>query len=183
MKNQIFDVLAGITPLAEFEQWLYQDVEIQCSILEDENILRLMMIDFSGKHVFHELKKYSSDVFDDAEFYVYALEANAKKIVESESDAEVIRFVKNLFDYSEWGDEKDFYCIFHMLYDQYVDFEYSGYLTRRSIIDEMKFLAAHVLDKFEPADLGEKIVLVFGTEDQMDMFVEKINHGQKFKIY
>jgi hypothetical protein len=161
LKERIFDVLCGITPLSEFEQWLYQDVEVQCLILDDDNVLRLMMIDFSGRHAFHELRKYGSDIFDDEEFYVYTLEENAKKIVEAEDILKVICCVENICEYSDWCDEKNFFNTFYSLQDAYDDFEYSGYSTRIQIIEEMKSFAKDLLEKFEWADIIEKKVMVF----------------------
>lgn len=161
MKEKLFDVLAGLMTLPEFETWLYNDFQIQSSILEDDNVLRLCSIDLSSKHALHELKKFCFDLYDEEEFYVQDIEVNANLIIEAVNEKEVVRYVRNICAYSDWGDGKHLFYDLFCLEDAYGEFEYSGYRTGSEIIVEMKSHARVILKAFEDADLCQKKKIVF----------------------
>jgi hypothetical protein len=161
MKQKVFDVCAGLITIPQFEEWFYNDADIQCSILEDDNVLRLCSIDLKKKDAEHELKKFCFETFDQEEFYVYAIEKNAHLIVNAQNHKEVICYVQNICEYSDWGDEKALYYSFYVLWDQYDEFPYSGYLFRSDIISDMKSEAAKLLKRFEFVDLQTKKNLIF----------------------
>lgn len=156
MKEKVFEICAGLITIKEFEYWLYRDVEIQSRIAEDEDVLHLCSIDLSEKYAKHELKKFCFETFDQEEFYIYAIEKNAQLIVNSQKHEEIIYYVQNICEYSDWEDDKRLYYSFYVLWDQYDEFPYSGYLSKSDVINDMKVEAENLLKKFEQADLQEK---------------------------
>ena len=161
MKLKVFDVCAGLMTISQFEEWFYHDAEIQSSILEDDNVLRLCVIDLSKKYALHDHRKFCFETFDNDEFYVYDIEENAKRIVGEENENWIIQSVRNICEYSSWGDNKHLFYTFYVLQSQYYDYEYIGGTTRREILNEIKLHANLLLEKFENAELQEKKNLVF----------------------
>lgn len=180
LKKNVFRVCAGLMTIPEFENWFYHDVEIQCSILEDDNVLRLCSIDLSRKDARHELSKFCFDVFDNEEFYVFVIEKNAQKMLESRDEGEINDYALNISSYSVWDDAKHLFYAFYLLTYQFDEWEYSGYSSRRQIVDEMRHHAEIITDKFQGSTLEEKKRWVFTGLDENELERERsINKPKK----
>lgn len=171
MKKKLFDLLAGLISLSEFEAWLYHDDEIQGSILEDENTLQLCSIDLSKKHVILELKHFCFDVFDEEEFFVYTLEENSKMIIEKGNEW-ILEHTKNICEFRCFDEYRALMWEFDDLLCNYDD--NCTYMTKREIIHEIKSLAKGIVEKFEYADLTQKIKMA-NSGFQRDSYVSPSN--------
>ncbi|NVK64890.1 MAG: hypothetical protein HWE22_09905 [Flavobacteriales bacterium] len=169
LKKKVFEVCAGLMTIPEFENWFYRDVEIQCSILEDDNVLRLCSIDLSRKDARHELCKFCLDVFDNEEFYVFVIEKNAQKMLESKDEREINNYALNISSYSGWDDSKHLFNALYVLSYQFDEWEYSCYSSRKQIVDEMKLHAEIITEKFQVSTLEEKKKWVFAGLDDNEL--------------
>ncbi|MDG1332884.1 MAG: hypothetical protein P8P74_11185 [Crocinitomicaceae bacterium] len=178
MKKEVFDVCAGLMAISEFEEWFYNDAEIQCSILEDDNVLRLCSIDLTKRDAQYEMNKFCFDTFDREEFYVYVIEKNAGMIIETDNRDEIINHVRNICTYSGWEDSKHLFYALYFLEDQYNDFQYSGYATRGQIVNEMKLHAEIIVEKFEKSTPQEKKNWVFDGFDRNNLILHTVTSIQ-----
>ena len=123
--------------------------------------MELVSIDFSGRHALHELEVYCLKVYDQEEFYVHVIEQNVKAIVDSDDKHEVVRCCQHVSDHFHWMDNKNLYHMFYRLFDDYsYSIKYAENFAKNEIIEEMKALAADIVEKFKLADLAEKKRLV-----------------------
>lgn len=177
MKKKLFDVLAGLISLSEFETWLYHDDEIQRSIVENDNVLRLCSIDLSKKDALHELMQFCFDMFDDEEFFVYTIEENAKRIIKKGNDR-ILQQTKNICRFGSFDDYRALIWEFDDLLSNYYD--NCTYMTKREIVHEIKSLATVLVEKFECADLIQKKKMV-NAGFERDSYVFPFNPPPVFK--
>jgi len=181
LKKKVFEVCAGLMTIHEFENWFYRDVETQCSILEDDNVLRLCLIDLSRKDAQHELCKFCFDVFDNEEFYVFAIEKNARKMLESKDERDINNYALNISSYSGLDDSKHLFNALWVLTYQFDEWEYSSYSSRKQIVDEMKLHAEIITEKFQVSTLEEKKKWVFTGLDENEL-VRKRSINEPIKV-
>ena len=187
LKNKLFDVLARNISIENFEQWLYNDVDILNVVDSNDFVLELVNRNYSNKHIFVDLEKLCFDEYSKEEYLVYAVESTCSKIIQETDVKNVIKYVLFLDNYYNWDDD---YQIIYAFYGLACDFDLVelGHMTVKEFRSGLKNLASEILDNFKNSSLEEKINILkngMSTElvsKEITKVSEPIVEKEKFTI-
>lgn len=157
VKENLFNVIARIISMEEFEGWLYKDSFVIENALENELVLEILLVNLKTRDSFQELQALCFRFFSREEFLIYQTEYVAQVIEEKGHTFQVEKWISTIANYYDHKEPEELLYHFESLSCLLEDgVTYYGY-NRAHLNKEVKIFGRRIQKTFENLSLEEKI--------------------------